>query len=202
MLKIGLTGGIGSGKTLVSKVFQNLGIPVYCADDKAKQLINESINLKQEIISVFGDEAYINGNYNKKFIAGIVFNDAIKLKVLNEIIHPAVEKDFINWVKEISLKTPFILKEAAILFESGTYKQLDKIIYVTAETETRIQRVIDRDSTNREQVINRIKNQWPTDKGKQLADFVLDNTGKKLILPQILDIYNQLNKEWQNLVNG
>lgn len=203
MLKVGLTGGIGSGKSYISAFFVQLGIPVYNSDDRAKVLMNQSEAVKNDIIKLFGRNAYENKELNKKFIASKVFKDSELLQKLNNIVHPAVSKDFLGWSNIQSKENPpFILKEAAILFESGAYKNLDKNILVIAPETIRIKRVMDRDGTSEHEVRNRIKNQASTDDLIPLADFLIRNDDKKLILPQIISIYNNLVKEWQNTVNG
>lgn len=169
---IGLTGGIGSGKTTIAKLFEAEGIPIYIADDEAKKIMQlpETIS---EIINYFGQEIISEGTIDKKKLSALVFNNPEKLKELNKIIHPLVKKHFDLWVKKS--KAPFVIKEAAILFESGSYKYCDKIITVTALEETRIKRVMARDHCTKEQVLDRIKNQW-SDQDKILkSDFVLLN---------------------------
>lgn len=201
MLKIGITGGIGSGKTYICSVFIKLGIDVYSADEQAKFLMNFNSKLKKEITDLFGKEAYSGQILNRKFISEIVFKNKEMLERLNALVHPAVANDFRNWCKT-RIKKAYILHEAAILFESGTDKKMDKNIVVIAPEEVRINRVIERDKTDSFQVKARILNQWPADKLMQLADFVIENDNKKLILPQILQIDQFLKREWQNSVNG
>lgn len=201
MIKLGLTGGIGSGKTYVSKIFEAFGIPVYYADDRSKYLLNNSPKLILQVKDLFGANAYVGEKLNNRFIASIVFNDKSKLESLNNIAHPAVEADFMDWCKKYRDKV-YVIKEAAILFESNAYSQMDKNILVVAPLETRLSRVINRDGVLREQVMERINNQWPTDKIMPLADFIVKNDDKNLILPQILDIDNKIRIEWQNLVSG
>ncbi len=185
MLKIGLTGGIGSGKTTVAKIFELLGINVYYADIRAKKLLN-SFELRPKITKIFGD-IYKNGLLDKKKLAEIVFNDKNKLQQLNKIVHPAVERDFELWCKN-KIANHYIIKEAAILFESGSHKYLDKIIMVFAPEDVRINRVCKRDNTTREKVIARIKNQWSDEEKIKLSDFVIKNYGNNLVIPQVLAI--------------
>jgi dephospho-CoA kinase len=201
MIKIGLTGGIGSGKTTVSKIFQTLGVPVYFADDRSKYLLNNIPLLVSSIKRIFGEQAYENNELNRKYIASIVFNDKSKLSLLNNLVHPAVEQDFKEWCSQHS-KKPYIVKEAAILFESNAFKLMNKNILIDAPEETRISRVIARDNSSRDQIEKRISNQWTTDKLKALADFIVINDDKTLILPQILEIDKKIRTEWQSLVNG
>ncbi|WP_394759294.1 dephospho-CoA kinase [Flavobacterium sp.] len=169
---IGLTGGIGSGKTTIARLFEAEGIPVYIADDEAKKimLLPETI---AEIEQCFGQEVIENNQIDKKKLSEIVFNNPEKLKNLNSIIHPLVKKHFDDWVKK--QKSPFVIKEAAILFESGSYKYCDKIITVIASEETRVKRVIERDNCTKEEVLNRIKNQWSDSQKISKSDYVIEN---------------------------
>jgi dephospho-CoA kinase len=189
---IGLTGGIGSGKTTVARVFELLGIDVYYADIQAKKILS-SDKIKEQIISAFGNVYKDNKLQNKK-LAEIVFNDKKKLEKLNSIVHPAVEKDFEQWSKKNSGK-PYLIKEAAILFESGSYKKVDKIITVFAPENIRILRVCKRDNINKAQVIARINNQMPDNEKIAKSDFVIKNYNGYLIIPQIIEIDNALRSE-------
>ncbi len=186
MLKVGITGGIGSGKSYISRCFEYLGIPVYYADTEAKRLTNEDAEIRRKVSDLLGKQSYTTSGLNREYVASKVFNDKNLLTQLNQIIHPAVEKDFVLWAEKQS--APYVLKEAAILFESGSYKNTDRVIVVDAPLELRIQRVLERDNTSREEILKRIQNQWPADKKKDLADFVIYNDNKTLILPQILRI--------------
>lgn len=171
-----MTGGIGSGKSTVARKFNELGVPVYIADDRAKSLMVQNTEIIKGIVKIFGDEAYLDGQLNRAFIAGQVFSDKSLLQKLNNIVHPAVEKDFQSWVLEESKSSAkYVIKEAAILFENGGYKKCDYTILVTAPKEERIQRVIERDHTNRQAVLDRIKNQWSDSKKVLLADFIIRN---------------------------
>jgi dephospho-CoA kinase len=172
-------------------VFKSLEIPVYHADERAKFLAETDKKIRQQIIKVFGKEAYIDSGYNKKYIAGLVFNNEKLLNKINEIIHPYVSKDFNNWAYQ-NPYTPYVIEEAAILFESGANKKMDFVINVESPLELRLERIIKRDKTNRDEVLKRIKKQWPADKIRQLADWTIINNNKKLILPQILKIHNHL----------
>jgi len=175
---IGLTGGIGSGKTTIANHFMAAGVPVYIADDEARKIM-QSAEIIAEIQQNFGTAIFENGILNRQKLAEIVFNNPEKLKLLNGIIHPAVKKHFANWISNHS-KTPFIIYEAAILFESGSYKNCDKIITVTAPLETRIQRVIQRDNTSRENVLKRINSQWDDNQRIAKSDFVVENIDPKI----------------------
>lgn len=170
---IGLTGGIGSGKTTIANHFIAAGIPVYIADDQAKEIM-KSAEIIEQIQSCFGNTIFENGVLDRRKLATIVFNNSDKLKLLNSIIHPAVKKHFDNWVVKHK-DYPFVIYEAAILFESGNYKNCDKIITVTAPLETRIQRVIQRDKTTRENVLKRINMQWNDNQRIAQSDFVIEN---------------------------
>lgn len=170
---IGLTGGIGSGKTTVAKLLESEGIPVYISDEEAKKILDEPKTIKQ-LISEFGNDIILNGKVDRKKLSEIVFNSADKLKKLNSIIHPLVKTHFDKWVLKNS-HLPFVVKEAAILFESGSYKYCDIIITVTADIEIRIQRVMDRDKVSRDQVLDRIKNQWTDEERIKHSDFVIKN---------------------------
>ena len=140
MLKIGLTGGIGSGKSTVAKVFEVLGIPVYYADEAAKRLMNEDENLKEKLQQQFGKQTYVDGKLNRGYLSSLVFNDPEKLAILNSIVHPATIEDAAKWMTQ--QKTPYVIKEAALIFESGSQKDLDKVIGVFAPAPLRILRVI------------------------------------------------------------
>lgn len=192
MKLIGITGGIGSGKSTIAKVFMSLSYPVYNSDTKAKELINSNEELINSIKLSFGNDIYNSNGLDRKKMASIVFNNPEKLELLNSIIHPAVGKDFEKWID--LQNTSFILKEAAILFETGIYKSLHKTILVSAPQETRIERVIKRDNTNQEEVLSRMNNQWSEEKKTELADYVIDNSGNKLVIPQVLEIIKQILK--------
>jgi dephospho-CoA kinase len=186
---IGLTGGIGSGKTTIANLFMKSGVPVYIADDAARKIM-QSEEIIQEIKKTFGTSIFEKDILNREKLAQIVFSDSEKLKLLNAIIHPAVKKHFSNWILDHK-SSPFIIYEAAILFESGSYKDCDKIIMVTAPMESRIQRVIQRDNTTREQVLNRINAQWNDDQRIAKSDFVIENDSPeiaKLEVDKILKI--------------
>ena len=184
MLKIGITGSIGSGKSTACRIFETIGIPVYYADTRGKYLMQNEDLVKEKILSEFGPEILDkNKSIDRIQLAGIVFNDPEKLEKLESIIHPAVFSDFHQWVQ--IQNAPYILKEAAVLFESGSYKELDKIITVAAPRETRIARVLTRDNATREQIMAREKRQWPDAMKIEMADYILVNDEKQLLLPQI-----------------
>lgn len=192
MIKVGITGGIGSGKTTVCKLFEMLGVPVYYADDRAKWLMVNEKKVKQAIIALLGKEAYqSDGTLDRAFIASQVFKDSKKLAALNGIVHPAVALDSEQWQRKHA-SASYTLKEAALLFESGSYRQLDLIITVDAPESLRIQRVIERDQTTAEAVKARIDKQMPAGEKRERADFVIENDGKHLLVPQVLAIHQAL----------
>ena len=171
---VGLTGGIGSGKTTIANLFAlHFSIPIYIADTKAKELVANNKQLQQEIVALLGEEAFVEGRYNTAFVAQEVFSNKEKLDKLNAIIHPYVQQDFLQWKQ--SQQASYVIKEAAILFESGSYRDCDFIIMVTAPLEERIERVMLRDKIDRETVEKRIKNQWNDEKKIELSTFVIEN---------------------------
>jgi dephospho-CoA kinase len=183
---IGLTGGIGSGKTTIANHFMAAGVPVYIADDAARKLM-QSAAIIQEIRSTFGGEIFENGILNREKLAKIVFSNPEKLKLLNAIIHPAVKKHFRKWILNHQ-NSPFIIYEAAILFESGSYKDCDKIITVTAPMESRIQRVIQRDNASRGQVLKRINAQWTDNQRATKSDFIIENIDPEMAKSKVDEI--------------
>ena len=192
VLRIGLTGGIGSGKTTVAQMFEVLGIPVYYADDAAKKLINTDKDLISSIKNIFGDAAYKNDALDRHYLASIVFSDNYKLELLNSFVHPATIRDADEWMKQQS--APYVIKEAALLFESGAVGHLDHIIGVNAPTAIRIKRVMDRDGVSKEEVQKRINNQMDDDIKMKLCDFVLINDEQQLLIPQVLELHQKLLK--------
>ncbi|PAW93685.1 dephospho-CoA kinase [Mucilaginibacter sp. MD40] len=189
MFKVGITGNIGSGKTTVCKVFEVLGIPVFYADDAAKKVMTDDQLLISGIKEAFGNEAYFaDGSLNRKYIGNIVFNDEDKLKRLNELVHPAVFRAFDAWVEKQE-HAPYVLKEAAILFESGSYKKCDRSLLVTAPLETRMERVIQRDGVTEQEVQKRESRQYPQEKKEQLADDIIVNDDTQLVIPQVLQLH-------------
>ena len=188
---IGLTGGIGSGKTTIAKHFASLGVPVYIADDEAKKLMDNP-EIITELKSIFGDEIIENEKIDRKALAQIVFKNPRKLKKLNSIIHPAVKLHFENWLHSHK-NHPIIIKEAAILFESGSYKDCDAIITVTSPLEERINRVMKRDNTSRESILHRINNQWTDEQRISKSDYVITNISVKEALKQAEGILKLLN---------
>ena len=190
MLRVGITGGIGSGKSTVSKIFEVLGIPVYYADEAAKRLMNEDEELKEKIKIQFGDEAYKNGRLDKKYLADIVFTSPEKLALLNTLVHPATLKDADAWMQKQT--TPYTLKEAALIFESGAQQNLDYVIGVTAPAPLRILRTMQRDGITREEVIARMDKQMDNTIKMKLCDFVIKNDEQEMLLPQVLALHEKL----------
>lgn len=189
-LKVGITGGIGAGKSIVCNVFGVLGIPVYDADHRAKELMQKSSSVIDQIKERFGQASYDNhGQLNRSFLASEVFNDREKLEVLNAIVHPAVESDFQNWVKICSDCT-YIIKEAALLVETGSYKRLDYLIAVTSPEEVRVTRILERDTHRSiDDIRSIISNQLGEKEIIEAAQFVIENDGQTLLLPQVLKIH-------------
>jgi dephospho-CoA kinase len=187
---IGLTGGIGSGKTTVANLFREHGIPVYIADDEART-ISDSPEVVKHIADVFGDDAISNGRLDRKKMAELVFDDPEKLKKLNAIIHPAVKNHFLAWL-EIHKDEPIVIKEAAILFETGNDKDCDAVITVTAPLEIRIKRVMERDKTSREEILKRIDNQWNDEKRISKSDFTIYNVNFNETAYQTAEILKKL----------
>ena len=178
MIKVGLTGGIGSGKSTVSKILISKGFSVYNSDNRAKWLMNNNDNLKSNIISIFGNKAYVKGALNRKYLSAKVFNDSLKLKALNNLVHPLVAIDFKNWLLNQKSKD-FVFKEAAILIESGAYKEMDKIIVVSCPENIRLERVLKRDGNSPELVKKRMQNQISETEKINHADFVVKNNGNE-----------------------
>lgn len=192
MKKIGLTGNMGSGKTTISKVFVTLGVAVFYADDEAKRLMVHDEDLKKQIIEAFGFQVYDGNKLNRNYLSELAFNDDRILQKLNEIVHPVVQNYFLDWCLKQS--SEYVIKEAAILFESGTNKNLDAVICVKCSKSNRIERILKRDSVTIEQVESRMAKQWDEEKKISLSDFIIDNNDDILVTPQILKIHSELLK--------
>ena len=192
MLKIGITGGIGSGKSTVCKLFEQLGIPVYNADAEAKQLMKEDAALRKQITQLFGPDAYLeNGELNRVLIGQKAFNNSALLEELNAAVHPAVTQHFLDWANRFQNKNAYVVKEAALIFEAGTYKDLDFVINVSAPLRIRLRRVMERDGVSEEDVKKRMKKQMSERKRNQLSDFIIKNDGKHALIPQVLQLHEK-----------
>ncbi len=190
MLKVGITGGIGSGKSTVAKIFEVLGIPVYYADDASKKLMNDDAELKEKIQLNFGKGSYADGLLNRGYLSAIVFNNPEKLALLNSIVHPATIKDAAAWM--LKQTAPYAIKEAALIFESGAQEHLDKVIGVHAPAAVRIQRVMQRDKVSREEVISRMNKQIDEEIKMRLCDYIITNDEQELLIPQVLKLHEEL----------
>jgi len=198
-LRIGVTGGIGSGKSLVCKIFHHLGAPVYDADSRAKMLMVSDEVLIQQIKDQFGLQSYsANGTLNRDYLSKTVFNNSEQLEKLNQLVHPRVAADSENWF-ERNKDFPYVVKEAALLFESGAYKQLDKMIVVIASEELRIKRVLARDKSRTEDEVRKIiRNQMPEKEKMERADFIIHNDETELVMPQVLKLHERFNVNTEN----
>lgn len=190
MLQVGITGGIGSGKSTVAKVFAALGVPVFDADAAAKQIMETDSHVKQQIVHVFGEKAYTNNALNRKHLAAIVFADNYYLEKLNSIVHPAAIQAADNWAK--TQNAPYVLKEAALIFEAGSGKNLDYIIGVYAPDALRIKRVMEREGVLREAVLQRMSKQINQQLKMKLCNFVIRNTEQEMVIPQVLSLHKKL----------
>jgi dephospho-CoA kinase len=190
MIKIGLTGGIGSGKTTVAKIFELLGIPVYYADDAAKRIMNEDEELKTAIQKQFGKDAYDNEGLDRTFLSAKVFTDPVQLEILNSLVHPATIRDAAKWMSQ--QKTSYTIKEAALIFESGSAEHLDYVIGVYAPTQLRIKRAMERNHLGYEEVTQRINKQLDENIKMKLCDFVIYNDEQHLLIPQVIELHNKL----------
>jgi dephospho-CoA kinase len=194
MRNIGLTGGIGSGKSTVSKMLLSRNIPVYDSDSKAKILMNSSEEIREKIIKYFGNDSYVNNELNKKYISNIIFNNKSEIKKINSLVHPIVYKDFEKWKKNIV--SNYIIFESALIFETGFYKKNDFNILVVSDLENRIKRVMIRDGLKENDVLMRIKNQWSDEKKIPLSDYVIINNSMEKTKKQVLKMIIQINKKF------
>lgn len=190
MLRIGLTGGIGSGKSTIARMFEVLGVPVYYADKAAKRLYNTDKELMASLKQHFGEDIYTEGEINKTRLAEIVFNDEKKLALLNSLVHPPTIRDAEKWMS--NQNSPYVIKEAALLFESGSVASLDYVIGVKAPVALRIKRVMDRDGVTREEVMRRINRQIDEEIKMKLCDFIIQNNEQQLVIPQVLALHQKL----------
>lgn len=189
MFTIGITGGIGSGKTIICKAFELLNVPVYYADIEAKKITNTNPDVIKLIKSNFGNDIYNSNNeLNKEMLADVVFNDLNALKKLNSIVHPAVKKDFIIWKQKQQSK--YVLKEAALMYESGSYKDVDKMVTIFAPEKLRIQRIIDRDARKPGQITEIMKKQMSEEEKIKRSDYVIYNDDSQMVLPQVMKLHN------------
>lgn len=189
MLKVGLTGGIGSGKSTIAKIFEVLGIPVYYADDATKRIMNSDEELKASLIKNFGKETYKDGLLDRAWLASVVFADSKKLELLNSLTHPATIRDASRWMEKQA--SPYIIKEAALLFESGANKQLDHIIGVYAPQDIRVKRVMARDHITGEEVLKRLNKQMDEDEKMKLCDSIIVNDEQQMVTPQVMEIHKK-----------
>lgn len=189
-IKIGLTGGIGAGKTTVARIFESFGVPVFYADVIAKQLINENIPLKQQIINLFGSKSYINNKYNTSYIASIVFNNRDLLKELNKLVHPYVHRVFKEWYLN-NQSSAYVIEEAALLLNSGGKGFFDHIVVVSAPMDVRLKRVAERDQISMEDIRKRMNSQMKEEEMIERADSVIKNGENDLLIPQVLELHNK-----------
>ncbi|MGV3507756.1 MAG: dephospho-CoA kinase [Sphingobacteriaceae bacterium] len=187
MFKVGITGGIGSGKTTVCRLFELQGIPIFYADSQAREIMNTDPLLIAGIKQAFGDDVYEDGLLNRSKLAALVFNNTIELQKLNSLVHPAVFRAFDIWIAQ--QKSRYVIKEAAVLFESGSYKDCDSTILVTSPKSMKISRVVKRDSVTEADVLKRMDKQLSDEEKEKLADFVIANNEKQLLIPQVLKLH-------------
>lgn len=192
MLRIGITGGIGSGKSTVARIFGVLNIPVYSADDASKRLMAEDGNLKKNIIKYFGESSYLDGTLNRKYLAAQVFNDPKKIALLNSLVHPATINDATQWMEK--QKSVYLIKEAALIFESGSNKNLDYVVGVQSPKELRIERAMKRDNATHEEVEARMKLQINEDEKMKRCDFIIFNDEKQMLIPQVISLHEMFTK--------
>ncbi|MCF8391217.1 MAG: dephospho-CoA kinase [Bacteroidales bacterium] len=190
MIKVGLTGGIGSGKSTVARIFQILGTDVYSADIEAKRLMQTNVSLKNKIIDLLGEQSYLEGILNTNYISSRVFNDTVLLGELNALVHPVVREDFFMWLQERK-DQPYAIQESALLFESEFSTFFDYTVLVTCDLETRVNRIVERDNKSKSDVLARIAQQKPDEEKLKLSDFQIYNQGDELLIPQVIELHNK-----------
>ncbi|WP_300662093.1 dephospho-CoA kinase [Fluviicola sp.] len=187
---VGITGGIGSGKSVVAKILHEMGYPVYSSDERAKEIMHEDASIVEGLKQLFGEEAYTNHELNRAYIATQIFKDESKRVAMNNLVHPAVRKDFKEWVeRQDSL---LVFQESALLFETGNYRAFDAVFLVSAPQEVRMKRVKERDHLSDEQVLSRFKAQMPEEEKRKLTNYVVDNSGNQFLIPQILKLIQEI----------
>lgn len=187
---VGITGGIGSGKSIVARILQLMGYPVYASDQRAKEIMHENPLIINGLKKLFGEEAYLHSQLNRPFIAAQIFRDDALRTQMNQLVHPAVREDFQNWVKQQD--SPLVFQESALLFETGGYKLFDAVVLVTAPENIRMERIKERDQLNDEQVRARFKAQMPEEEKVKLTDYTISNDGNQLLVPQVLDLIRKM----------
>ena len=190
IFRVGITGGIGSGKSLICRIFETLGVSVYYADTEAKRIMLEDKKVKEQLIELLGDDAYKGDNIDRSYIASAIFNNDMLLTRMNQIVHPAVHSDFIKWSGAIT-DSPYVIKEAAIMFESGSDKFVDTTVLVYASETTRIERVRKRDGVDEKIVKERMKNQMDEEEKRQLADHIITNDNEHMVIPQVIALHEE-----------
>jgi dephospho-CoA kinase len=190
VLRLGLTGGIGSGKSTVAQIFEVLGIPVYYADIAAKKIMSEDKELRSAITNIFGEQAYENNILNRKYISSIVFSDPAKLQQLNALVHPATKKNAETWMQQQT--SPYAIHEAALIFEAKVSDRLDLVLGVSSPLELRIKRAMERDKVSREEVLKRMAQQLDEELKMSKCDYVLLNDEQQLLIPQVLELHEKL----------
>ncbi len=187
MLKIGITGGIGSGKSTICKFFEAIGIPVFTADTEAREIMNNSPVIRNQLIAIFGTDIYLpNDMLDRKKLAELIFHSPVLLEKVNVLVHPEVRKYFLDWLQKQN--TPYVVYEAAILFETGFYMMMDFNILIVAPEEERIKRVMAREKTTIKDIKTRISKQWSDDRKAGLADYIINNNNEELIIPQLVEL--------------
>lgn len=194
MIKVGITGGIGSGKSVVAALLSVMGVPVYIADKESKRLTSTSPEIRKKLLSLFGETVFSGSQLNKQVLAALIFSDKKNLEEVNRIIHPVVLQDFLHWTEQQT--TPFVAMESAILFESGFNTFVDVILTVTAPIDVRIDRIQQRDGLTKEQILQRLANQWPEEEKLKRSDFVLCNDNEQALIPQVIQVLPALKKKF------